>query len=585
MPLPRAKISAVKKPKLAKAASWMWLQGLEGIGGQWCEGEIINLPGWKTIKYKETAHDIIILAEVTTEIEEHGCSLPSPEFGAWGFTDPSYVSDLPIRRKRSRIYFRQQRKRCKQCGKTLQQPLVGVVGNRHPLTSRLVEYIEQESFSIFRTFSDIADETGVHELIVRNLFTTRAEQLDKIKMVETPKWIAIDEVYPKKKNEPRCVISAPEFRRVLDLLVDNKVPTIAKWMLQFPGRFSVEVVSMDMWKAYRKVVQQLFPNAVIVTDRYHVHNLLSVALKRVVEVVRDNMSYTECRKHMRREELLLKNYHRLSKKRSKDKKGKVRPSEKEIVEQWLKNVPDIAAAYCLNSDFSDILQLTDRQKAEEATDLWLERVCKFVEDFRAKYRKKYKGAEWKDPYGNVPNTITDWRTSILNYIDYKGYFDINATNGFAEFANKVIKKAQKLGNYTLPVLRHKVVHGGVLVNRRPPHPLDQKRSRKRRTRSVDDNNGARREKNPNANVARLERAQRERYEIEDLLPKPQENLEWTTRFETIVQFKQDHDTNEDELDIKAIDSQTKNEGNQSQPGTGHRSRRSPKFNKNQGNLF
>src|ERR1700755_2735149 len=151
------------------------------------------------------------------------------------------MRDLPIRRKRTRIYFRPQRKHCKKCGKTQQQPLAGVVGKRRPLTSRLVAYMEHESFNIFRTFSDLADETGISLLRVRNIFTARAERLNKIKLVYTPRWIAIDEVYPRTKKEPRCVISDPEARRVLELLPDNKWQTIAKWMLRVPNRLGVEV--------------------------------------------------------------------------------------------------------------------------------------------------------------------------------------------------------------------------------------------------------------------------------------------------------------------------------------------------------
>jgi transposase len=449
--------------------------------------------------------------------------------------------------------------------------MLGVVGNRHPLTVRLYEYIERESFNIFRTFSNIADETGVHELAVRDIFTARAAQLDKIKLIETPRWIAIDEVYPKKKNEPRCVVSAPEFRRVLDLLPDNKRVTITKWLLNLPDRHSVAVVTMDMWDPYRSVVRRLLPGAAIVVDRYHVHNLLSVALKQVIKVVRDSMTYTERRTYMRREELLLKNYRRLSKERGKGKNGKERPSEKELVEQWLEEVPDIKTAHSLAKEFSDILQLSDRQKAEELTDLWLERVCKFVEDFRAKYRGNYREDDWPDPFGNVPNTITHWRENILNYINYKGRFGINVTNGFAEFANKQIKKAQKLGNYSFEALRHKVVHGGVLVKRRPPHPLDEKRSRRKRRQATDDNVG-RREKNPQANVVRLQRARRERDETEGLLPKPQDSLGWATRFESADQLKSDCATNEQGFD-------------KTQHGADRRPRSSVRIDPEQGTLF
>lgn len=32
------------------------------LAGKWRYGEAIDLPGWKTIKYKELDHDIIVLA-------------------------------------------------------------------------------------------------------------------------------------------------------------------------------------------------------------------------------------------------------------------------------------------------------------------------------------------------------------------------------------------------------------------------------------------------------------------------------------------------------------------------------------------
>jgi transposase len=591
MPLPRLKSSRSKKERRPTAVSWVRLLGLEEVGGPWCTGEIINLLGWKTLKYKETDHDIIILAEPTTDFEEVICTCgeSAENFKFWGFTDTAYIRDLPIRCKRARIYYRLQRKRCNNPStherKTIQQPLINI-HERHSLTTRLVDYIQEESFNIFRNFSQIAEETGVNELTIRNIFTARAKQLDKIKLVETPKWLAIDEVYPRNKKEPRCVISIPERHRVLDLLPDNKPPGLVEWLLHLPDRNIVELVTMDMYEPYRFVVGRLLPKAQIVVDRYHVHNLLSVALKQVMEVVRSSMTSSECRKYMRREELLLKNQRRLSKKQKKDKAGNGLPSEHEQVKKWLEDVPDIAVAYWLVSDFSDILQQSDRQKAENLTELWLKRVDEFVEYFRAKYKKNYK-EKWEDPFGNVPHTITNWRASILNYIDFKGRFEISPTNGFAEFANKQIKKAFKMGNgYTFQVLRDKVVYGGVHVKRRPSHPLDEKRPRQKRKHKSGDGKELPHEMNPDANVVSLERARRDRYETEDLLSKPQETPGWVERFEPIDRSKLQLDENEQEPEVKIIEQTLTAEEEDQQPDTeGRDTRRRYRYNPNQLKMF
>ncbi|HYX71965.1 MAG TPA: ISL3 family transposase, partial [Nitrososphaera sp.] len=352
--------------------------------------------------------DVIVLAELTMEVESPcDCGVPAAQFLKWGFTEPSHISDVPVRSKRTRIYFRLQRWRCVKCKNTFQQPLASIDG-KYAMTTRLAAYIGQESFNIFRNFSGVANEVGCSEITVRKIFTARAVRLERMRVIETPKWIAIDEVYPKQKKVAYCVISDPERRRILDLLPGNNQSGLLKWLLQLPGREGVEMVTMDMWPAYRAAVKRLLLNAQIVVDRYHVHNMLNVALKGVLEVVRDSMTHSEQRRYMRPEFLVLKNYRQLSKEKRVDKNGKELPSEKELFKKWLEQVPDLAAAYRLKKDFSDILQLSDRLKAENLVEPWLARVCEFVNYFRAKYEKNY-GGRWEDPFGSVPNTITAWR--------------------------------------------------------------------------------------------------------------------------------------------------------------------------------
>lgn len=548
MPLPRPKRSRIARPRRPQSAKWIKLaQSIENLEGTWGEGDILNLLGWKTIRYKETKDDIIILAELTTEATGRcKCGCTWAEMRGWGYTDPMYVVDIPVRCKRTRIYYQLKRKRCLECKVTFQQPTPWI-DERHPmLTCRLAEYIGWESLNIFRNFSDVADEVGCSDILVRNIHTEISVQLEKDRNIEAPRWIALDEVHPQKYGPTFCVITAPEERRVLDLITtegdsNKKKPknkktqkgvdslSLFKWLFNLKNPEKVEVVTIDMWPQYKKLALRFFKNAFIVVDRYHVHNLLSVALKGVLHVLRDSMTRAEQNKLMRREALILKSYRRLS----DEKQGQL-PSEKEVLKQWLKSIPDLEKAYDLAKDFSDILQLSDRQKAEELTDAWLERVCKFVEYFRNKYKKNYQGY-WTDPFGNVPNTITEWRANILNYIDLKKLSGKKPTNAFAEFANKQIKKAFQIGNgYSFQVLRTKVVYGGVLVVKRPPHPLDQKWTRSKSDRGARRGPKKQREVNPNSNLAVLESARISQDKTRNLLPEPQETAGWVERFPTAV---------------------------------------------------
>lgn len=578
MPRPRPK-PVKARTRQSQAARWASLERrLEKVEGAWCTDEgILNLPGWRSVKYYETDDDIIVIATPITE-PTNTCACGDSKYRKWGPAALSYVHDLPIRCKRTRVYFARQRYCCA-CGKTFQQLLVGIDGH-HRITTRLAGYIEREALSIFRTFSGIANEVGVSEQLVRNKLTERAEQLQKDLRTETPQWLAIDEVHAG--NNEYCVLTDPVRQRVIEMLPRNDQMVLGRCLLQLPDRESVEVVTMDMSLGYRATVHRLLPRARIVVDRYHVHNLLSVALKQVLQVIRDSMTYAEQRLHMRYEHLLLMSRYHLSGERRIDKNGKEKPSQIEVVKRWLEDVPDIATAHQLKEDFSDILQLADRQQAEARTGQWLERVWEFAQYFSAKYKKDYRGI-WQDPFANVVTTIEQWRPTILNYIDFKNRFELKATNAFAEFANRQIKRAYSLGNgLNYDVLRIKAIHGGLIMKRRPPHPADEERARTKPRRIARRGKDQRSEKAPKANVVRLAQAREDRDETKDLLPDPRQNQGWADRFGELEQMGLGFE----EASLPAKRKRRRKAKANQQPNTASQHRRCPlENNTDQINLF
>lgn len=224
------------------------------------------------------------------------------------------------------------------------------------------------------------------------------------------------------------------------------------------------------------------------------------------------------------------------KKKASDRKDRREPNLVEIRDKWFEDLPEVGTAYWLKEDFSDILQLWDRQKAEELTDIWLGRVEEFIDQLRSKYQEK-KGKKLDCPFTNVLTTIKTWRPQILNYIDSKNIHSSAVSNFFAEHVNKKLKKAKSLGNgIAFETVRIKAIHGGVMVRRRPRHPLSQIQVRlkaKRLNRSSKEN----REINPNSNLSQLKQAREDRDETKDLLPKPQDSPGWVMRFGSNDRFK------------------------------------------------
>src|SRR3954471_23136527 len=102
MPLPRTRPSKIKFNSTQAAELKKLESKLDGVPGALCiDGDILNLTGWRTIQYKETDHDLIIVARPVIECETPcSCGAPAASLQRWGFTSTSYVRDMPIRCKR-----------------------------------------------------------------------------------------------------------------------------------------------------------------------------------------------------------------------------------------------------------------------------------------------------------------------------------------------------------------------------------------------------------------------------------------------------------------------------------------------------
>jgi transposase len=97
--------------------------------------------------------------------------------------------------------------------------------------------------------------------------------------------IGIDETSFQKRHEYVTVITDKETGNVLDVLDDRKADTLVEWFQKQPekNRKCIKTVSMDMWDAYIKAVEETIPDAEnkICFDRFHVAQHLGKAVDKV----------------------------------------------------------------------------------------------------------------------------------------------------------------------------------------------------------------------------------------------------------------------------------------------------------------
>jgi transposase len=330
------------------------------------------------------------------------------------------VFDLPIRNKRVKLRLNLRRFRCRECGKTHIEKHDGVEDRRR-MTSRLIEFIRHEG--MIRTFTNVAESIGCTEGTVRMIVNEHVAELEHTYRFETPEFLGIDEIHIHGK--PRGVFTNVKERTVVELTANRHSPTM-KSVLERMDADVVEGVTSDMWKAYHKIVREVFPKATMVVDKFHIVRMANLALDQVRKHV-GSQNKVQKKDLMRKRWCLLKRPHDLDGRQKKDLKM--------LTEKY----SDLKVAYDLKEQFYGIYDAPNKQDARARVADWLYAVPKEMEPY------------FKDL---ITSTI-NFQESILNF------WDCPITNALTESLNRNIRTLTRdARGYSFRILRAKLLFSG-----------------------------------------------------------------------------------------------------------------------------
>lgn len=392
---------------------------------------ILNLPHWTVLSSDESEHDY----HLTVQYDSHEMMCPhclSMKISRFGKLAQLFM-DLPAHAKRVGLNVQRQRYRCEKCGKTFMQNLPDM-DEKRAVTKRLLKYIQQESLR--RTFTSVAEDVGLTEKTIRNIFKAHVADLAKTVVFATPEWLGIDELHLLKK--PRCIITNVKERTVVDLLINRNKPVVRNYLKGMADKQNIQLVTMDMWQPYKEAVKDVIPHAQIIVDKYHIVRMANQSMESVRKVIRAGLTDRQRRTLMHDRHILLR------------RRFELKPADTMILQSWTGTFPALGTSYDLKERFMDIWLSPTRPTAESAYRTW----------------RKSIPDELEAAFKPLTLAVDNWHTEIFAYFNHG-----SATNAYTEALNGLVKLTNKTGRgYSFDAIRAKLLYGiGLHKQQKPPY--------------------------------------------------------------------------------------------------------------------
>jgi transposase len=327
-------------------------------------------------------------------------------------TNSVLVRDLSI--SGQMVYLKVPRRKfyCKDCQRFFTENLEFMEARRK-YTVRYEEYIYG------RVNVSSVEQVGREESLswdqVNGIYQRQCEA--KKKDWQGVKHLGMDEIAKRKGHQNFVtVLGDIEKGELIEVIDSHQQDKIIEVLMEkeLEVREGVEQVSVDMWGGFPKVIEKVFPNAVIVTDRFHVMKALNEELNKI-------RTQTQLNVKIKGEKwLLLKN------------KEDLKEEELEKLELVLKQSARLRKAYEYKESFREIYEkVNDKEEGRLKFTEWLENA--------------------KSIYTDVISTIRRNLDSICNY------FLSRTTNGAMEGINNRLKliKRQAYGFMNFDNMRNR----------------------------------------------------------------------------------------------------------------------------------
>ena len=376
--------------------------------------QILNLPDMKVLDFQEIEGEEII---ITIEKGVSYSTCPSCGKNTHSIHQNHWrmIHDLPWSKKPVLLKINRRQFKCHKCKKVFSEEL-DFVDKSKGYTKRLATDIVQQVLN--SNIRSVAERNGLSDEEVESMLKKQVAQILNINLSQVKK-LGIDEIaLVKGQGNYLAVLVDLDTHKPIEIVQSRRIEDIREVLVSWGSEVlnQIEEVSIDLWLPYKKLVEELMPNANVTADRFHV-------MKQVNDEL-DTMRKTEKKAAASLDNKSEKE--RILEALNKSKYSLIKNEDffNEKQREKLKSVqevsPNLAKMHALKEQFRDIF---------ETTKSWGDSIIKLL--------------DWMyDAISYFPkslSTIVRWFGEIV------GYFDGRTTSGAVEGINNKLKLIKRLG--------------------------------------------------------------------------------------------------------------------------------------------
>ena len=308
------------------------------------------------------------------------------------------------------LYITKRRLRCKDCRRVFAEQIEGMEGQR--ATDHFDQLVQEKSRN--QDYSSVARELGISPATVM-----RKQDLLELERFNVPDYeeihLGLDGKYLNSDTEI-FVMGDVKQKDFFGVTQTNSAADLKKVLQKnlLDNNKKVVVASIDMSKQLKSVIDSLFPEAILVIDKFHVIKYVNACIDLCrIAVERGNNERLGIKR------LLLMKVATLEKIRNKPKwKNKVKQFEK-----ILKEHEEIRILWDLKNRIHVFYQSEDRKEAEER----FEGIIGYLDSYKKEHPE----------FVDLKKTLLNWQPFILNH------FDTGITNAYIEGLNNRIETLKR----------------------------------------------------------------------------------------------------------------------------------------------